>query len=97
MAKEISMEEFHSDSDKLTVIDVREVEEFESGHIKGARNIPLSGLNNRLDEFNQDEEYFLICRSGRRSANACEILENQNINVTNVEGGMLAWEETRNN
>lgn len=97
MAKEISMEKFYSNSEKLTVIDVREVDEFESGHINGAQNIPLSELSNRLEEFNQDEAYYVICRSGRRSANACEILEEQNINVTNVEGGMLAWEETKNN
>lgn len=97
MVKKISMEEFSSQYENLKVIDVREVDEFENGHIEGAENVPLSELNNRLTEFNQQEDYYVICRSGRRSANACEILEEQNINVTNVEGGMLAWEETKNN
>lgn len=97
MVKKISMEEFSAQHETLKVIDVREVDEFENGHIEGAENVPLSELNNRLAQFEQKENYYLICRSGRRSANACEILEEQNINVTNIEGGMLAWEETKNN
>lgn len=53
MVKKISMEEFSSQYKNLKVIDVREVDEFENGHIEGAENVPLSELNNRLTEFNQ--------------------------------------------
>ncbi|WP_080146014.1 rhodanese-like domain-containing protein [Marinilactibacillus piezotolerans] len=92
MVKTISMEEFYPNHKTVQVIDVREEDEFTEGHIEGAKNVPLSELENRLEEFGADQEYYVICRSGRRSANACERLAQQ-ANVTNVEGGMLAFQE----
>lgn len=73
------------------VIDVREPEEWVSGHIEGARHIPLQQLPYRLQELDPQVEYILVCRSGVRSAMACEFLSAHGYRVYNMTGGMLAW------
>lgn len=74
---------------KTQLIDVREVNEFRSGHIKGARNIPLS----QIDRFSttSSNKIYVICQSGMRSKKAYKILEKKGLDVTNVMGGMSAW------
>ncbi|MBS4190010.1 rhodanese-like domain-containing protein [Bacillus sp. FJAT-49705] len=77
------------DGNKVNVIDVRSVEEFNEGHIPGATLIPLPELEGRIDELDKDQHYLIICRSGNRSAQASEILiENGFKHVSNVEKGM---------
>ncbi|WP_164668851.1 rhodanese-like domain-containing protein [Virgibacillus doumboii] len=73
------------------VIDVREDDEVAQGKISGAKHIPLGEVPNRLDELDKNKHYYLICRSGGRSGNACQYLEINGFDVTNVDGGMLAW------
>jgi rhodanese-related sulfurtransferase len=76
----------------LNLIDVREPDEWQAGHIQEARSIPLSELQERLDELQQGEqEIVLICRSGGRSGKACDFLHAQGYKVVNVTGGMLQW------
>lgn len=77
---------------KLNLIDVREVDEVEAGHIPGIIHIPLGLLEFRLLELNKRESYIMVCRSGGRSARATQLLESNGFNVTNMIGGMLAWE-----
>lgn len=77
---------------KLNLIDVREVDEVEAGHIPGIIHIPLGLLEFRLPELNKRESYIMVCRSGGRSARATQLLESNGFNVTNMTGGMLAWE-----
>jgi rhodanese-related sulfurtransferase len=81
------------DSDNsLQIIDCREPEEFVSGTIAGAINIPMSVFNQQYKELDNSKEIYMICRSGQRSRRACSFLEaNQYQNVTNVTGGVLAW------
>lgn len=74
-----------------TIIDVREVEEYQNGHIENATNLPLSELTQLTDQLDSNQSYDIICRSGGRSAIACEFLSAQGFDVTNVTGGMLAW------
>ncbi|GAB3971758.1 rhodanese-like domain-containing protein [Spirosoma terrae] len=77
----------------LNLIDVREPAEYEADNI-GARLIPLGDLPYQLDELDglQDEEVIVHCRSGKRSAMAQQILEQNGFNnVRNVIGGMLAY------
>lgn len=78
----------------MVLIDVRQPEEFaHDGHIKGARLLPLPALATRLDELPKDAPIVCICRSGNRSQVACELLQRQGFtNVTNVVGGMQAWQ-----
>jgi len=72
------------------IIDVREKEEYETAHIKGAKLIPLSELRKRLDEIPKDEPVYLHCRSGQRSYNAVLALQNRGWdNVYNLSGGFI--------
>ncbi|CAM4381140.1 rhodanese-like domain-containing protein [Paenibacillus tarimensis] len=78
--------------EKLNLVDVRERDEWQEGHIAEARLIPMSELADRVDELKADEEpVILICRSGGRSGKVCDYLHAQGIPVINVTGGMLSW------
>lgn len=77
-------------TDKNTILlDVREVDEFATGHIPNAINQPLS----QLDQFNGDnnKHYIIICQSGMRSQRATDYLRSQGYQAINVKGGMNAW------
>jgi len=74
------------------VIDVRESDEYESGHVPNAMHVPLATVPNSLDIFWSDDEVYLVCHSGGRSMRACEFLHEQGItNVVNVVGGTAGW------
>lgn len=74
------------------VADVREVDEFEFGHIPEAINAPLSGLENgELGPLKEDEKYVIICRSGNRSVAASNILSDLGFDIVNVSEGMSTW------
>ena len=74
------------------VVDVREPDEYESGHIPGAILVPLSTVLSNTSEFESDETVYVVCRSGGRSMQACEILHEVGIsNVVNVAGGTMGW------
>lgn len=92
--KEISFDEFYQLYQKgsLSVLDVREVEEFETLHLEGAQNLPLSQLADTYDQLDKDLLYYVICKSGMRSARACQFLAEQGYDVINVQGGMTAFE-----
>jgi rhodanese-related sulfurtransferase len=80
--------------DHPAVIDVREPDEFASGHVPGAVNVPLATVPDWAAKQAKDAPYVVICQSGRRSAKASEILVEQGFKqVTNVEGGTAAWIE----
>lgn len=72
------------------IIDVREENEYEAGHINGAVNIPLSQIRDRLSEIPKDKTVYLHCRSSQRSYNACMMLQNEGYdNVVNISGSFL--------
>ena len=93
METNISMADFYEkyQHENLDLIDVREVHEFQAGHAPGAKNIPLSILEQGYKELKPNHEYHVICQGGVRSASACQFLSAQGLTVTNVEGGMNAW------
>lgn len=71
-------------------LDVREVKEFENGHLKDAINIPLSELRNRMSEVPQNRPVYVYCRSAQRSYNAVMALKNSGFEqVKNVSGSFL--------
>jgi rhodanese-related sulfurtransferase len=78
------------------LLDVREVAEYTEAHVAGSTLIPLGQLAQRLQELGADKNkpVVLICRSGRRSAQAQTILEQAGFSAaSNVEGGMIAWQK----
>ena len=80
----------------VEVLDVRmpaEIDE-EKVYIPGARHIPLNELRDRLDELPRDRPVVTICRSGKRSVLACNILrEAGRERVANINGGLLRWRD----
>jgi rhodanese-related sulfurtransferase len=78
-----------------TVVDVRETDEYESGHIPGAVNVPLSVLTSSLDAIPNRGVVHVVCQAGGRSARACEFLSQQDrfaaTQFVNVNGGTGAW------
>lgn len=79
---------------KPLVVDVREVEEFDAGHIAEAMLAPLATVEKGVASVPKDREIVLVCRSGRRSAAAYRRLNELGFTrLLNMEGGMLAWEK----
>ncbi len=83
--------QFISTGEAHLLIDVRTPEEFASGHISGAVNIPLDSLQNRLSEVPQDEAVVVYCRSGNRSSQAARILEQAGYSNIYDLGGLNTW------
>ena len=77
--------------EELHLIDVREVEEVEAGKIPGIIHIPLGLLEFRMHELDKNTPYIMVCRSGGRSGQATQFLEQQGYDVTNMNGGMMLW------
>jgi rhodanese-related sulfurtransferase len=75
------------------LIDVRTKPEFQSGHIKGSKNINLQSpdFSNQIGKLAKDKIYFIYCRSGARSARACSLMANQGLQVYNLSGGIGSW------
>jgi len=77
---------------KAQLIDVREPQEFEKGHILGARNIPVTQMKQRLVELRKDKPVYLYCQSGSRSARAAQLLRKKGYNDLNtLKGGFKKW------
>lgn len=84
------------DGGPALVVDVRTPEEFATGHVPGARNIPVSALPDRLAELAdaRDKDVYLICAVGGRSARATAMLAEAGFtHPINVEGGTDAWRD----
>jgi len=77
----------------LALIDVRSVEEYQAGHVPGAKLIALDTVMARVHEFPEQGDVFVICRSGARSAQAADYLARQcgRSNLINIEGGTMSW------
>jgi rhodanese-related sulfurtransferase len=73
------------------LLDVREVDEWDAGHIEGALHIPLGELPARLDEVPDGDPLVIVCRSGQRSARAVAWLGQNGVQALNLEGGMRSW------
>ena len=98
--KHITVDELKARMDqgeKINLIDVRERHEFAEGYIAGGKLVPLGKIQTMQVEDLEDlkeEEVVVYCRSGRRSMMACMVLEQLGFtNTTNVEGGILDWQE----
>jgi rhodanese-related sulfurtransferase len=89
---EVTIEELESALQSgARLVDVREPDEYEAGHVTGAVLVPLATVPDALDQFPSGETTYVICKSGGRSYRACEFLVDQGLDVVNVEGGTMAW------
>lgn len=80
--------------ENLELIDCRTAEEFQSGHLPNALNFDIlnGDFQSQIPNFSKDKTYYIYCRSGARSTNACQMLLAKGIeNVANLQGGILGW------
>ncbi|WP_396897496.1 rhodanese-like domain-containing protein [Niallia endozanthoxylica] len=90
--KTLTEEQFREGYRKAQLIDVREPNEYEAGHILGARNIPLSQLKMRMKELRPDKPVYLYCQSGSRSARAAQFLYKKGYkDLSHLQGGFKKW------
>ena len=93
---QIEPDALHQMAGRVQVVDVREPGEWTDplGHIPGARLLPLGDLADRMHELDRDRPLVAVCRSGSRSAQACQRLNAGGFTqVANLAGGMLRWRE----
>ncbi len=82
------------DGPRTQVLDVRRATEFAVSHLPGAINVAHTRLASRLDEVPKDHHLVINCRTGERSARASSYLQRLGYEVTNLKGGILAWDQT---
>jgi thioredoxin 1 len=73
------------------VIDVREPEEYDAGHVPGAVPIPMNDVPERIVEQPRDRVVHVICQSGGRSRQVTEFLRARGVDAVNVDGGTGEW------
>ncbi len=80
-------------ADLVTVLDVRPPEEYQSGHLPGAINIPLTELENRLGEFKPEQEIVAYCRGPHciLAFDAVAKLREKGLNAKRLDGGLPEW------
>lgn len=90
--KILTEEQFREGYRKAQLIDVREPQEFDKGHILGARNIPVSQMKQRLVEMRKDKPVYLYCQGNTRSARAAQLLhKNKYEDINQLKGGFKKW------
>jgi rhodanese-related sulfurtransferase len=76
---------------EVYLLDVREDDEWAAGHAPDAVHIPVGSLSQRAGEIPQNQEIYVICRSGTRSAYAAQSLAGAGWRTVNVSDGMTGW------
>lgn len=90
--KVLTEEQFREGYRKAQLIDVREPQEFERGHILGARNIPITQMKQRLVEMRKDKPVFLYCQGNSRSSRAAHLLRKHKYeDINQLKGGFKKW------
>ena len=94
-APEISVDELAAalEGGLVPLVDVRQPEEYEAGHVPGAKLIPLADVVARAGEIPTDQPVYVICQTGARSQRAADFYRNRGIDAYNVAGGTKAWVE----
>ncbi|SOC80917.1 Rhodanese-related sulfurtransferase [Salinimicrobium sediminis] len=97
--KELKQEDWKeqlSKDDNAVILDVRTEEEVEEGYIPKAKNLDIykgQEFIDEIDKLDKDKNYYIYCRSGKRSAQACTIMDQKGFrNTYNLIGGYSEWE-----
>ena len=97
--KELNQEEWRekiAQDDKAVILDVRTDQEIEEGYIPGAKMIDIykgQEFIDEIDKLDKDKNYYVYCRSGNRSGQACAIMDQKGFkNTYNLKGGFSQWE-----
>ena len=88
-----------NDHPQATLLDVRTEEEYQTSHLPNAVSMDYFGDSflEQLDQMNVEGQYFIYCRSGRRSVRVCTLMVNSGFkNVFNLDGGLNAYENLAN-
>ena len=88
---EIEPEDLNSHREEWDVIDVREPYELNYGMIEGARNVPMSEVQNLINTLDRNRKYAVVCAHGNRSEAAALFLSDNGFNSATVVGGMANW------
>lgn len=75
----------------VVLLDVREDDEWQRGHVAGAQHIPMGDVPARMGEIDTDAELYVVCLAGGRSQRVSQYLARNGYEPRNVNGGMLAW------
>lgn len=80
---------------KPQLLDVRTGAEYEQGHIKGARSVPIHRLRGQIDTLGLDPKrpVIAICKTAHRSVPAVRLLRQRGFDAYQLEGGMNAWRD----
>lgn len=80
------------DDPKVQIVDCREKYEWKTGHIAGAKLIPVGSLGQRMNELDKERPVIVLCRSGHRSGRAARQLTNAGfVDAKSMKGGIGAW------
>lgn len=91
-----ALRELLESSTDVRLIDVREPQEFDAGHLDGARNVPLERLAAVLPTLGGNAAVVFYCRSGQRSAQAASFARSVGVSgARTLEGGLIAWRKAR--
>jgi rhodanese-related sulfurtransferase len=86
--KAIDVKEIDALLGKINLIDIREPNEYRSGHLPTAKNVPMNNILSETEKYlDKSKEYHIICQSGARSSRTCGILKDKGFNIINVTGG----------
>ena len=92
VSQEALLERQQKGDESTYVLDVRSPEEYASGHVPGAVNIPYDQIASRMAEVPKDKDVVLYCKSGRRAGIAAEVLAGQGYTrLQHLEGDIVAW------
>lgn len=81
-----------SNNETAFIVDLRDSEQFQNGHITGSINIPFLNLSNRTNEIPQDKSVILVCEMGNVSPNAGELLKKEGFKeLLILKGGINEW------
>ncbi len=86
-------EKFIAKNPNLQLIDVRTSSEFENGHLENAKNLNMNGGNfeQQIESLDKNKPVAVYCAAGSRSKKAASILEKLGFSVTELSGGIGAW------